>query len=167
MDTIGPLEKRPLNLTARAGFLYKAAADTAPQIRLADDESEIVISGGYVDSVSRAAVKYLGDLDADSSYDWFLNLRNFFKGVDSFFLNRESYVTGEPLFEVKWRTLIGNSSGEITILTVLEEYGLQYRDCRQMIERLKTERPFPSLLTDTSSYFKRLLPIITSWYDAS
>jgi hypothetical protein len=152
------LEKRLINLTTVTGSLYKAAADTAPRIRLADDEREIVISGGYVDRVSRTAVHYSWDLDADRSYGLIPRLRNFFKEVDSFF-NREPYVTGEPLFEVEWKTLIGNTSGEIT-LTIPEEYGQQYRDCRQMIEDLSTEGPSPRLFDETNSYLKQLLPII-------
>jgi hypothetical protein len=72
-----------------------------------------------------------------------------------FFFSRESYVAGEPLFEVEWKTLIGNSSGEIT-LTVSEEYGQQYRNCRQRFEDLSTGVPFPSFLDDTNNYFKLL-----------
>lgn len=60
----------------------------------------MMISGYYVDTVSRTAVNYLGDPTTDSTADWFLKLRNFFKEVDSFILNRESYVTGELLFDV-------------------------------------------------------------------
>jgi hypothetical protein len=49
------LKNAPINQIACIGLLYKAAADTSPQIRVADDEGEIIISGYYVDTVSRTA----------------------------------------------------------------------------------------------------------------
>jgi hypothetical protein len=147
-------DHNPINMVARYNLSYKAAANTSLQIRLADEEGEIVISGGYVDKVSRTAVNYLGKPDLNDSSDWLLKIRNFFKEADSFFLGRESYVTGEPLFDVQWKTLIGNSSGEVT-LTVPKDYGQQYRVSRQMLEGLGVGGSFPSL-EGTNSYFKRL-----------
>jgi hypothetical protein len=99
--------------------------------------------------------------DPDTSDNWFHKLRNLFTEVDSFILNRELYVTGEPLYEVQWRTLIANSSTDETF-TAREEYGEQYRVCRQMIENLKLEGSFPSL-DDMNSYFKRLLPMMITY----
>jgi hypothetical protein len=118
-----------------------------------------VLSGVRVDIVSRVAECNPGD--PATSDDWFYELRNFFKEVDSFILSRESYVTGEPLYEVQWRTLIANCSTDKTF-TAREEYGEQYRVCRQMIEDLKLEGPFPSL-DDMNSYFKRLLPMMVMY----
>lgn len=40
-----------------------------------------------------------------------------------------------------------------------EEYGQQYRVCRQMIEDLKIEGLFPRL-DDTNGYFRRLFPMM-------
>lgn len=149
-------EKRPLNQIAIHGLFYKAAANTSPQIRCANDEKEIVISGVHVDTVSRTAIYNPGDpFDSD---DWFLNLQNIFTEVDSFILNRESYVTGEPLFDVLWKTLIGNASAD-TGFAAPEEYGQQYHVCRKIIEDIKQEGLFPRL-EDTNSYFKRLFSMI-------
>ncbi len=95
-------EKQFINLSACHGLQYKAAADTSLRIWLADDEGKIGISGGYLDTVSRTAVNKLGDLDAVFGSDLFLpTMQNFFKEADSFIRNRESYVTSEPLFEVR------------------------------------------------------------------
>jgi hypothetical protein len=151
LDTIS------ITMTARTGLVYKAAADTSPRIRLADDEDEIVVSGGYVDRVSRTAVEYVGDPDSD----WLVKVRNFSKEAGSFILNRESYMTGESLFDVQWKTLVRNSSAETT-LAAPEEYGQQYRDCGQMIEDMTLDGPLPGL-DNTNSYFKRLFPIMTQY----
>ena len=154
-------EKNPIAMIALTGFVYKAAAGTSPKIQLADDEGEIVISGGYVDTVSRTAVDNPWNLDADFSSVWLPGLQNIFKEADSFILSRESYVTGEPLFEVQWKTLCGNSSGDMPSIAP-EDYGLQYRDCRQMVENLKIEGPFPRL-EHVNSYFKRLVTIMARY----
>lgn len=148
--------KSTINQIAFTGLFYKAAADTSPQIRVADNEGEIIISGYHVDTVSRTAVNYFGD--PDSTTNWFPNLRNFFNEVDSFILNRKSYVTGESLFDVQWKTLIGNASRD-TNLMAPEEYGQQYRVCRQMIENLKMQGPFPRL-EDMNDYCKRLFTMV-------
>jgi hypothetical protein len=145
-------EKRLITQTAVTGLHYKAAADTSPRIRCADIEGEIVLSGVHLDTVSRVAECNPGD--PATSDDLFLKLQNFFKEVGDFILSRESYVTGEPVYEVQWRTLIANCSTDETF-TAPEEYGEQYRVCRQIIEDLKLEGRFPRL-DDMNSYFKRL-----------
>jgi hypothetical protein len=62
------------------------------------------------------------------------------------------------LYEVQWRTLIANASAD-TLFTAPEEYSEEYRVCRQMMEDLKPEGPFPRL-DDMNNYFKRLIPMM-------
>lgn len=145
------MDKRPINQIAFANLLYKAAGDTSPQIRCSDDTREIIISGVAVDIVSNTASH--NPEDPFQSDAWLRGLQSFFKEADSFALGRESYVTGESLYEVQRRTLIANASAD-TLFTAPEEYGDEYRVCRQMMKDLKPEGPFPRL-DDMNSYFKR------------
>lgn len=99
--------------------------------------------------------------DPLTSEGWHSKLRHFFQEVDSFILNRGSYVTEEPLFDVQWKTLIGNSSVDTTFAAPVE-YGEQYLVCRRIMEDLKPEGPFPSL-DNMNSYFKRLFPMMITY----
>lgn len=100
------LERNFLALAALVSLVYKAAANTSPQVRLANDKGEIFVSEGYIDTVSRTTSRETGIWESES--DCFRVLINTFKEADSFILNGETYVTGEPLIEVQWRTLVGN-----------------------------------------------------------
>jgi len=149
-------ENRPVNQVASTGLFYKAAADTTPKIQCTSNESEILVSAVHVGNISRAAVNSPGN--PSTSQDWYFKLLHFFEEVDGFILNRESYVTGEPLFDVQWKTLVANTSTD-TGFGAPEEYGQQYLVCRDIIENLKPEGPFPRL-DDMNGYFKRLFMMI-------
>jgi hypothetical protein len=143
-------------------FFYKAAANTSLQIQCGNGEKEIVISGVHVDIVSRTTIAICRPGDPPGfDESLFLKLQNFFREVDSITLNRESYVTGEPWFDVLWKTLIGNASAD-TSLAAPEEYGQQYRVCRKIIEDRKPEGQFLPL-EDTNHYFREMFSMI-QWY---
>ncbi|KAE9369166.1 HET-domain-containing protein [Stipitochalara longipes BDJ] len=152
-------ENRPANQIASTGLFYKAAADTTPKVRCTENENEIVTSAVHVGIISRTSVNHPGN--PPSSEDWFFKLEHYFEEVDTFILNRGSYVTGEPLFDVQWKTLIGNSSND-TGFGAPEEYGQQYHVCRNIIGTLNLEKPIPRA-DEMNGYFKRLFMFMITY----
>ncbi|RFU34714.1 hypothetical protein B7463_g1603, partial [Scytalidium lignicola] len=96
-----------LAVSALTGLSYAAAADVPAQIRLSSIEGELVIAGGHLDDITKTLPFPFQSIieDADSTGHFASGLRAFFAEADQMFSNCDSYITGEPLSEVQWRTL--------------------------------------------------------------
>jgi hypothetical protein len=127
--------RKPLCLGALlASGIYAAAADTSSRIRIGDREDELVVSGSRIDMISRVGMDASGLWSPNSTN--ILLMKPFFDEADDIILRRGPYVTGESLFDVQWRTLIGNRA--MHVAEAPEEYALQYRLCRQFVENLQS-----------------------------
>jgi hypothetical protein len=67
-----------------------------------------------------------------------------------------AYVTGEPLFDVLWRTLVGNLG--LRPMIAPESGGQEYYAARRDINEARLSGAFPSF-DDTRPYFGRLLAL--------
>jgi len=137
------------------GLCYAAASDASTQIRLTKVQEELIVSGSYLDTISRT-LQFPSPYDnGNVDFRYIAKLQAFFAEADDIVLNREAYVTGEPLFEVQWRTLVANLGIRLHIAP--EEFGLEYRACRQAIDE---SRLGDVLNLDTpNQYFQKLLSL--------
>jgi Heterokaryon incompatibility protein (HET) len=150
-------QSRMLFVRAMTGLSYAAASDASTQIRLTKVQEELIVSGSYLDTVSRT-LQFPSPYDDNGNADfrYIAELQAFFAEADDIVLNREAYVTGEPLFEVQWRTLVGNLGARPHIAP--EEFGLEYRACRQAIDE---SRLGDVISLDTpNQYLRKLLPLL-------
>ena len=134
-----------VSIVARIGDAYAAASDVSPKVRLTEIQGELIISGSFLDGILRIARPPLFHNNNDE-YGDLRELRTFFAKADDMVLHRGAYVTGEPLFEVQWRTLILNHDLRADIAS--EERGTEYRALRQAVDNYKPGDLISSLLVN-------------------
>ncbi|OWP05700.1 hypothetical protein B2J93_1749 [Marssonina coronariae] len=128
-------------------FSYRAATDTTPSVRFGEKPGVLVVSGSRFDAIARVGMDASG-LSSRESSDIFL-LKPFFLEADEFMYpsRYKVYVaTGEDMFEVHWRTLIGNkgmNSAEI----VPDDYARQYEQCRSFFDSTDSISSIEQLLS--------------------
>jgi hypothetical protein len=104
----------PINLTvgiaAYGGSTYRAGGNSKEKSRMGEGEEGdvLIVSGGLVDTIDRIAFGPVVNRLSGPLLPMFANVA--LNDVDSIFDELSSYPTGESLFEVKWRTLIANTT---------------------------------------------------------
>jgi hypothetical protein len=155
-------KSRSLSVSGHIGLSYASASDAPAQIRLGKIPEELIISSSYLDVISRTLrFPSLASESGNPNTTYAANLKAFFDEADDMISSHEAYVTWQPLFEVQWRTLIGNLGMRPQIAS--EEFGPEYLACRKVIDELKGEELFPHLYSE-NQYFQRLLAV-TMTYD--
>ncbi|KAH8821389.1 heterokaryon incompatibility protein-domain-containing protein [Xylogone sp. PMI_703] len=151
-------KNKPLSIGAQTGLSYAAASDIPTQIRVSSShEAELVITGRHLDDISRTLqFRFQSVIDITETTGSFAEgMRAFFSEVDDIILNRESYITGEPLSEVLWRTLSGNQGMRPHIAP--DEFGDQYSQLRADITNGRSD--LYSNLDDANEFMRRILPV--------
>jgi hypothetical protein len=151
-------KSKPLAFCAHTGETYKAAADIPSAFRFSNNICELITSGGYLDEISKLLYLPLPDFEGDEGEAVYLaKLTEFFLEVDGLASNGMPYVTGEPLVEVKRRTLVGNRSVRPRIAP--KEYGDDYSTFRRSVRESNERGSFTADFYNTTELSKRLLSI--------
>jgi hypothetical protein len=111
-----------------------------------------------LDEISKLLYLPLPDFEGDEGEAVYLaKLTEFFLEVDGLASNGMPYVTGEPLVEVKRRTLVGNRSVRPRIAP--KEYGDDYSTFRRSVRESNERGSFTADFYNTTELSKRLLSI--------
>jgi hypothetical protein len=104
---VTPITKK-VSLGAHGKYIYKAARNTTQQARMGDTPDVFVVSGGSVDTIDYVSLGTVMPRTAGIFLHAVVNI--ILKDIDRIFDGLSTYPTGEPLSEVKWKTLIANST---------------------------------------------------------
>jgi len=99
-----------VGIAAYWGSTYRAGGNSKEKSRMGEGEEGdvLIVSGGLVDTIYRIAFGPVVNRLSGPLLPMFANIA--LNDVDSIFDELSSYPTGESLFEVKWRTLIANTT---------------------------------------------------------
>ena len=110
---------------------YKAGGNSTPKARMGDEYDVLIVSGGLVDTIDCVGIGPVMSRTGGPLLPMMAN--QVLNNVDEIFETLTSYPTGESLFEVKWRTLIGNKTST-TYKEPPAYYGNLYRTWREEIK---------------------------------
>lgn len=153
------------SLCVRNSASYSTATETPPRIRIGDWADLLVVSGSRMEVVSRVGMDASGVWTPDRDSANISLLKPFFDEADDIIPpeSEDSYAaTGESMFDVQWRTLIGNRA--MNFAEAPEEYALQYQNCRRLFENSALETlTFCEYSQSMNLYFGCLAGIILSY----
>jgi hypothetical protein len=127
---VNPISKKS-NIASGEPGIYKAGGISKPNARMGDAPDVLIVSGGLIDIIDYVG---LGPIIARTGGPLLSMLADSaLENIDTIFETLSSYPTGEPLFEVKWRTLIANKTA-YTHMEPPEWYGDLFRVWRDGIK---------------------------------
>ena len=154
---VGSLKSQRLAFGAAVGNCYAAADSREPMIRFEGAKNELVVLGSSLDTISKMIpipTPSSSDTSAKNIDKFLKELREFFSVSDDMILCRTSYMTGESLSDVQWRTLIGNMDARFHAAP--DELGDEYRIVRETVDRLRRFDPKQNF-SQLPSYFQALM----------
>jgi hypothetical protein len=126
---VNPISKKT-HVASPKPDIYKAGGYSKPNARMGDKSDVLIVSGGLFDTIDCVGIGSIIPRAGGALLPMLAN--SALNNVDAIFETLTSYPTGEPIFEVKWRTLIGNQTA-ITHKEAPAWYGDLFRKWREEI----------------------------------
>jgi hypothetical protein len=153
--------------------VYHAAGDSGQRVRIGEHDDVLTIAGGLVDTIEHVCTGSVINISMGELTPSFANY--VLNEVDRIFDDLSSYPTGESLFSVKWRSLIGNKTvpsqdaskeydaGFKAAAAAPKEYGVQYKSWRERMKGISiavtAEGPTALYTQSSEGYFQSLVAV--------